>query len=85
MTTLVIHKSPMAKPKGRPRKDAVRRTFRIDSVNLGMLITYADRNSLDVTAALNLLLRTNLSAIGLLPEGEAWAKAQAEEKEKKKD
>lgn len=55
---------------GRPRKpNAVKRSYRFDTLNLAMLELYAERHCMDLTTAINSLLRQVLSSQGLLDEG----------------
>lgn len=69
MNSAMIVATQNFRPVGRPKKpNSVKHTFRFETVNLEMLKIYAERNCLDMTAALNMLLRQNLSAIGLMDE-----------------
>jgi hypothetical protein len=47
---------------------SVKRTLRFDQDVAKMLEIYAERNHINVTTATNLLLRTQLSAYGLMDE-----------------
>lgn len=62
---------PSNRRMGRPRKTGGRKTtFWIEDINSEMLRIFAERNAIDMTSALNLLLRQNLSAIGLMDEAQ---------------
>lgn len=64
---------------GRPKKKGGRKTtFWIEDVNSEMLRLFADRNAIDMTSALNLLLRQNLSAIGLMDEAQKRVRERQE-------
>ena len=66
MSAIALQIDEMAKHKGRPKKDAIKRTFRIDRLNMAMLRIYAEQNAIDMTAALNQMIRKNLTAAGLV-------------------
>lgn len=60
------------------KPDSTKRTFRFNNINLEMLRIFADRNCLDMTSALNMLLNQNLSALGLKEEAQRNLEATAE-------
>lgn len=79
MTIAILNQTPRM---GRPKKtNAVKRSYRFDKLNLAMLKIYADRHCMDITTAMNSLLRQTLVGQGLLEEG----KAAVEEEDKEED
>lgn len=65
---------------GRPKKtNAVKRSYRFDKLNLAMLKIYADRHCMDITTAMNSLLRQTLVGQGLLEEGKAAVEEEEDE------
>lgn len=67
ITTGAIQKNAVGRKK---KPDSTKRTFRFNNINLEMLRIFADRNCLDMTSALNMLLNQNLSALGLKDEAQ---------------
>ncbi len=78
-----ILKEPLIKRMGRPRKLGGRKTtFWIEDTNAEMLALFAERNAIDKTAAINLLIRQTLSSMGLQEEA---ARRVAERKQGNND
>jgi hypothetical protein len=65
---VAIPKQP--RDMGRPKKtNATKRSYRFDNLNMAMLEIYAERHCMDITTAMNFLLRQVLTGQGLMDEG----------------
>jgi hypothetical protein len=79
---LLESKTPARKHMGRPKKIGGRKlTLWVDDINREMLRLYAERNFIDMTSALNMILRQTLSAAGVLEEATQIVQARKAQKE----
>lgn len=62
---------------GRPKRTGGRKvTFWLDDINREMIDLYAERNALDMTSSLNLLIRQVLTGMGLYEEAKQNVEAR---------